>query len=485
MSDQLKLFDSHAHLDSHDLTRDIDGVLDRAWAAGLRHIVAIGAGNGTEGAFDAVALAAREPRIWATVGVHPHDADLGVDWESDPAGPVDPVVRRRWDVACEEALCRLGSLALHPRVVAVGEVGLDFHYDHSPRELQRELFRRFVRLAVELELPLVIHAREAEDEVASILAEEGASRVGGVIHCFSGHQGLARAGLDLGFSFGLTGVLTFKAASDLRRAAADMPLHRLLTETDSPYLAPVPYRGKRNEPAHVAEVARCLAQLKGIPVQEAARVTTENARRLFGIERRERAGRGRIVYRFKDALYVNVTNRCTQACRFCLKHFGHDLAGYELGLWTEPGADEVLAAVEQELDRQDAPEVVFCGIGEPLLRLEVVIQVGRELRRRGVRVRVNTDGLASLVHAHDVPSELVGAVDAVSVSLNAHDAPTHARLCPSAFGESAFEAICDFIRRSTALFDQVSATVVRVEGVDVEAARRLAESLGAFFRVRG
>jgi TatD DNase family protein len=480
------IVDSHAHLDFHKFETDLDQVIERAWQAGLRQIITIGAGRGVEGAHDAVAFAASQPRLWATVGVHPHDADLGVEWQGDPSAEPEPGERAAWERVCELALVRLQALALHPRVVAIGEVGLDFHYDHSPRAFQRELFARFVRLAVELELPLVIHAREAEDEVARILADEGAERVGGVIHCFTGHEGLAEAGLDLGFFFGLTGVLTFPTAKQLRRVVSDLPLDRLLVETDCPYLAPIPYRGKRNEPAYVVEVVRKLAEIKGLEFDPVARATSDNARRLFRIQERERAPRASIAYRFKDSLYLNLSNRCTQACRFCLKHHGHDLAGYELGLSTEPSTDEVLAAAEREIATTPTSEVVFCGIGEPLLRPDVVDGVGRALRAKGgLSVRVNTDGLASLVHGRDVAAELVGAVDAFSISLNAHDAATHHQLCPSRFGPDAFEAVCAFIRRAAELYDDVTATVVHGTGVDEEAARQLATSLGASFRVRG
>ncbi len=485
MSQPMELFDSHAHLDFPKLAADRPAVLDRAWRAGVRQIVTIGAGHGVEGNFAAVALAAGEERIWASVGVHPHDAHLGVDCSGDPTAPVAAAVRSEWEAAAERALARLASLALHPRVVAIGEVGLDFHYDRSPRELQRELLRRFIDLAIGLRLPLILHAREAEAEVAAILRERGAERVGGVVHCFSGDETLERIGLELGFCFGMTGILTFPGARDLHAAARRLPLDRLLVETDSPYLAPVPHRGKRNEPAYVAEVARRLATLRDRPDAEVARQTSANARRLFGLDQRRRAERGAIAYRFNDALYLNITNRCSQACRFCLKHGGHELGGWPLGLWTEPDADAVLAAARAALAEQTAPEVVFCGIGEPLLRPDVVVAVGRALRRDGWRVRVNTDGLANLVHGRDVAAELQGAVDAVSVSLNAPDAVSHDRLCPSAHGPAAFTAVCDFIRRCSELFDEVTASAVGGTGVDMAATGRLAESLGASFRQRG
>jgi TatD DNase family protein len=480
----LQLIDSHAHLDFESFRSDLPAVLERAWRAGLDHVVTIGAGQGSEGAHAAIALAASEPRLSATAGVHPHDAGLGLEFGPDARAPITGPLRAAWEERAAVCLARFRAHARHPVVVAIGEVGLDYHYDHAPRELQRELFRRFVRLAREVELPLVIHVREAEAEAVAILQEEGAAEVGGVIHCFGGQPELGRAGLALGFYFGLTGILTFPAATTLCAAAAELPLERLVVETDSPYLAPVPHRGRRCEPAHVVETARALARLRGLSLERVAAATRENTRRLFGLARRE-ALAGRVAYRLGDGIYLNLTNRCSLACRFCLKHAGSDLGRIPLGLRVEPSAEEVLSAAEAELDAAPAGEVVFCGLGEPLLRLPVVLEAGRALRARGVRVRVNTDGLANLVHGRDVLPELAGAVDALSVSLNAPDAVTHARLCPSAHGPAAFEAVCAFIRRAVELVPEVTATAVRQPGLELAAVEALARSLGAHFRSRG
>jgi len=478
------LIDSHAHLDRESFQEELPAVLARAWQAGLAHLVTIGAGSGAEGAFRAVALAAGDARISATVGIHPHDAGLGLAWSGDPAAPVSGPLRQAWEERVELALERQLSLALHPRVVAVGEVGLDYHYDHAPRELQRELFRRFVRLARRVRRPLVLHVREAEADALAILEAEGAGEVGGVIHCFGGQPELQAAGLALGLHFGLTGILTFPRARALQRAAAALPLERLLLETDSPYLAPVPHRGRRCEPAYLVETARALAHLRGLPVEETAARCAENTRRLFGLDALDRLD-GEVAYRLGGGLYLNLTNRCTLACRFCLKRAGYALGRTPLGLRVEPGLAEVRAAVLAELARGPADEVVFCGLGEPLLRLELVCALGAWLRGQGLRVRVNTDGLASLVHGRDVVPELVGAVDAVSVSLNAPDGVRHARLCPSAHGEAAFPAVCAFIRRAAELLPEVVASAVRQPGLDLEACAALARSLGATFRVRG
>ncbi len=250
------LVDAHAHLDSY---ADREEVIARARAAGLVHIVLVGQwreGKGMAGALDAVELAKRDRSFFsATAGIHPHDAAQ--------AGEGDFAELRR---ICQD-----------PDVVAVGEAGLDFHYDHSPRDRQKEVFARQIRLARELRKPLVVHTREADAETAEILERElGPER--GVIHCFTSDWTAAQRYLALGMSLSFSGVITFRNADAVRDAAARAPLDRILVETDCPYLAPVPHRGKRNEPAWVAATAQALARLRGMPAEELARVTTENAR---------------------------------------------------------------------------------------------------------------------------------------------------------------------------------------------------------------
>ncbi len=254
------LIDSHAHLDDLRYDTDRDNVLQRAQTAGIEAIVTIGCDLATSQT--AVALAHAHPNIFATIGVHPHEAkEIGEGWYES-----------------------FRSLAQHPKVVAYGEIGLDYHYDHSPREIQRQRFREQIHLARELALPLVIHTREAQEDTVMILREEGAVDVGGVFHCFSGDMWLAKDALDLGFYLSFSGVLTFKNATMLRDIAKTVPLDRLMVETDCPYLAPVPYRGKRNEPAYVQYVAETLAEIRGNgSVESVARATVENTKRVFRI----------------------------------------------------------------------------------------------------------------------------------------------------------------------------------------------------------
>jgi TatD DNase family protein len=257
-------------------------------------------------------------------------------------------------------------------------------------------------------------------------------------------------------------------------------MERMLLETDAPYLAPVPHRGKRNEPAFVAETAARVAAIKGLSVDDVARITTQNAVRLFRLGSDLEGGR--IAYPIRDSLYLNITNRCTLACTFCAKRKDWSVKGHYLMLEREPDTAEILACLDPVWRKYR--ELVFCGYGEPLLRPQIVEEVARTMKNRGMTVRVNTDGLANLVHGRDVTEALAGVVDLYSVSLNAPDAGVYASICPSRHGEQAYEAVKRFIISAKASADVV-ATAVAIPGLDIDAIRRVAEiELGVRFRAR-
>jgi TatD DNase family protein len=254
------LVDSHAHLDIEDLEGGVEGVVERAAAAGVSRIVAVGLWRAPGSFGNALELARSRPGVFAaTAGIHPHECARvpEADWAES------------------------ARLAADPAVVGVGETGLDYHYDLSPREVQRESFRRSIRIARDVGKPLVVHVREADADCAALLREEGVPAAGGVIHCFTGDWPAARTYLDLGLHVSVAGIVTFKTAEAIRDAVRRIPRDRLLVETDSPFLAPVPFRGKRNEPAHVLYVARKVAELWGATLDEVAAATTANAKRLF------------------------------------------------------------------------------------------------------------------------------------------------------------------------------------------------------------
>jgi TatD DNase family protein len=249
--------DSHAHLTMEPFDADRDAVIARARAAGLVHIITVSSYVGD--AARCADLAERHAEVHFAAGVHPHEASA---WSEDVAAGIRAAARR-------------------PKAVAIGEIGLDYHYDRSPRIAQREVFRVQIAMARELGLPIVVHTREAWEDTFAILLESGAQNAGGVFHCFSGGPEEARRCLDLGFYLSFAGPLTFKNPGQLPEAAALVPLDRLLTETDAPYLTPHPHRGRRNEPAHVVLVAERLATIKGISVEAIGEHATRNLERLF------------------------------------------------------------------------------------------------------------------------------------------------------------------------------------------------------------
>jgi TatD DNase family protein len=253
------LIDSHCHLDFPDFADELDAVLARAEAAGIGRIVTIS--TRIKRHAEVLAIAERYPQVFCSVGTHPHHAHEELDIDAEGL-----IARTR-----------------HPKVVAIGEAGLDYHYDSSPREAQARGFRNHIAAARATGLPLVIHSRDADADMARILEEEaGKGAFPAVLHCFTGGNDLAQRAIALGLSISFTGILTFKRSDDLRAIARSLPADRILVETDAPYLAPGRYRGKRNEPAYVLETAKVLAETRGVSSDEIARQTTENFFRLFG-----------------------------------------------------------------------------------------------------------------------------------------------------------------------------------------------------------
>lgn len=255
------LFDTHVHLNAEQFNEDLKETIERALDEGVTKMVVVGFDRLT--ITKAMELAEQYDFIYACVGWHPVDA---IDMTEDD-------------------LIWIEELASHPKVVAIGEMGLDYYWDKSPREIQKEVFRKQIRLAKKVKLPIVIHNRDATSDIVEILKEENAAEVGGIMHCFSGSVEVARECVEMNFYISLGGPVTFKNAKKPKEVAAEIPLEKLLIETDCPYLTPHPYRGKRNEPAYVKLVAEEIAEIKGLPFEEVAKATTENAKKVFGINR--------------------------------------------------------------------------------------------------------------------------------------------------------------------------------------------------------
>lgn len=453
----IKIYDSHAHLNFDDYDKDREEVIKRAFDEGVDLIINIGSGMGIKGNYDAISIANTHENIYASVGLHPHEASL----------------------FNESNFREISKLVDEPKVIAIGEVGLDYHYMHSSKEIQIEAFEAFIELGKKKRLPLVIHSRDANAETMFILKKMYAGDVAGVIHSYSGDMKFAKEALELGFYLSINGIVTFKNAKPLRDAIVQLPVDRLLIETDCPFLSPVPYRGKRNEPAYTKYVLKAISEIKHMNEDKLSEILLDNVKKAFGIGIEQT-----IAYSLDNKLYLNITNRCTNVCVFCPK-FKNDyyVKDYQLKLFKrEPSYEEIISAIQKQ-SKYD--EVVFVGFGEPTQRLDLLISVSKWLKEHNIKkVRLDTDGLGNLVYERDITEELSKYIDAVSVSLNAPDAKTYASLCHNPFGKRSYEAVIEFIKLGKMHFKDVTATMVELPNIDINATKAVADMLGVRFRVR-
>ncbi len=450
--------DSHVHLDGPDYDGDRAEVLARARAAGVENMVQIGYNRLT--IERGMALFADQDWIHFSTGLHPHDS---ADWSAELEAWIEE--RSAW-----------------PRVVAIGEVGLDWFRDYAPAETQRRVFRQMIRLARRRGLPLIVHSRAAEEDTLRVLEEEGAGDVGGVMHCYAYGVETAQRLRELGFLVSFPCSVTYPKRNQTE-VIAELQVEQMLLETDSPFLPPQRLRGRRNEPACVAEAAAVIARVKGLSVEDVARITRRNARVLFRLDLAEERV---LVYPIRRSLYLNLTNRCTADCGFCTRLTHPVVKGHNLALRREqePTAAELIAAIEARGGAGAWEEFVFCGYGEPMMRLDELKAVAGWLKERGARVRVNTNGHADLWHKRPTASELRGLVDVVSISLNADNAAQYAAIVRPAWGERSFQGLLDFARDAARVVPEVVFTVVDDGSIDIEGCRRIAAEYGVPLRVR-
>jgi TatD DNase family protein len=394
------------------------------------------------------------------MGLHPHE------FPGTPAAALDDLPRQ----------------LSQDKVVALGEIGLDYHVfrDVPPPDTaaQQHAFRKQLQLARIFELPLMVHVREAYDDALRILRAEGPFPNGGVLHCYAGGPERVDEVLALGFYLGVGGTSGYPKADDVRESLRQAPLEKILLETDAPYLPPQARRGQRNEPGYLPLIAESAAQAKGLTPEELGAATAANARRLFHLEP---AAGDVLTYPIRNHLYVNLTNRCSANCVFCPRRVSRRLHAYDLTLKREPSAREVVAALG---DLSGYTEVVFCGFGEPVLRLPVLLAVAREVKRRGKKVRVNTNGQADLIFGRDILPECAGLVDEWSVSLNSTDPAQYDRLVKPATGANTLEGVKQFIARAVRAGFTVTSSAVELPEVDIRAVAEMSRSLGARYRGR-
>ncbi|VAX15544.1 Uncharacterized metal-dependent hydrolase YcfH [hydrothermal vent metagenome] len=447
--------DSHCHLNNPSFTDDVDEVARKVEDAGFVRLLNVGYDIPTS--IKAIELAEKYPYMLAAVGVHPHHA-------SD----VNSIV-----------IDELRKMARHPKVVAIGETGLDYFRDRSPRDDQKQAFAEQVKLAKEFKKPVIIHTRDAMDDTKQMVDELAIGENGGIMHCFAGTPEDVRFFLAHNFYISFAGNITYPKATGLRDALKTVPGHRLLLETDAPYLSPQKVRGKRNDPLNLSYTIDTAAEVRGVTRADIERIIVTNFEELFGLYKN---GAGEVAYRIRNSLYLNVTMGCTNECYFCARYHSNTVQGHNLRLQKDPTADEMIAAIG---DPTQYDEIVFCGYGEPTLRLDRIVEVARAVKAKGGTTRLNTNGHGSHIAGRDIAGDLKGVIDHMSVSLNSADEATYNEICKPQI-KNGWKTTVEFIKSAKSAGLDVTATVVAIPNkVDVTAVKEFAEQkLGVNFRVR-
>lgn len=447
--------DTHAHLFYENFKDDIDEVISRAKENGVDYILVPATDLKT--AEETLQLCDKYDFIYAAVGIHPHDTKV-------------------WD---DSLLQQIEKLAAHPKVVAIGEIGLDYYYDFSPKTQQIKAFKSQLDLALRLELPVIIHNRDSDEDMMEIISSYCSTGLKAQFHCFNASLNDAIEYMKMSHFISFTGNITFKKSEELRNILKHIDLNHLLLETDSPFMTPVPFRGKRNEPAFVKYVADKVAQVHNITTDEVARITSLNVFRMFGIGNKPQTS---FTYKLGNALYINVTNRCNADCVFCRRKEDPFLRGYNLGMTKseEPPAELYIKEIG---DPKQYDEIVFCGYGEPTIRWDVVKQVAEYVKRNGGKTRLNTNGHGNIINKKDITPEMKNLIDVVSISFNSFNPKQYSNLMK--VDETYYNQMLEFAKRAKQYVQKVVMTVVDFDKVEIEKAKKIIEEeIGAEFRVR-
>ena len=447
--------DTHAHLFYPNYQDDLEKVLQNAKDEKVDYILIPATDLPTS--LKVIELIDNHEMLYGAVGIHPHDTK---DWD-------------------DVMLTQLTEFTKHKKVVAIGEIGLDYFYDFSPKEKQIEAFRKQLELATTLDLPVIIHNREADEDVLSIVSEFSKRGLRGQFHCFSGTLKDAQQITGMNFFLSFTGNITFKKTDELRAIASKIDLKHLLLETDSPFMTPVPHRGKRNEPSNIPLIAQKLAELHNVPIEAVGRITSFNTLKLFGIGHKSETS---FTYKLGNSLYINITNRCNASCFFCDKDGDAEIHGYNLKM-NKSNEPPVETYINEIGDPRQFDEIVFCGYGEPTIRFEVVKEIARYVKDNGGKTRLNTNGHGNIINKRNIVPELAKLIDTVSISLNSSNETQYAEIMR--VDKNHFAEMKNFAAQAKAYVDKVVLTVVSIDEVEIEKARKLVEEeIGVEFRIR-
>jgi len=454
------LIDTHAHIHFPQFDEDREEVIKECEEK-LDAVITVGCD--LEDSKKAIEVAGQGRNIYASVGIHPHEA-------------------KNYSEKDYERLVEI--VRSSSKVVALGEMGLDFYRNISPKEKQYEIFKMQVEAARELDLPVIIHTRNAAKEMAEFIKKEFKGELKGVIHCFSGEKVLLEAALDEGLYISYAGPVTYPRNEELRETLRYVPSSRLLVETDSPYLAPQPVRGRKNKPTYVAYTAKVISEYLNLSFSDIDRITTVNAKRLFGIPLTDEEKRERLVYKVGNRLYINLSTRCPCSCKFCFRGVEDYILGYNLNLKREPIAEEYMYRIKNP---KVYDEIVFCGYGEPFERVDDLTKIAKWIKKfsKDTPIRVDTCGLGYLITGReDLLDHLKGLVDSFSVSVNASSPEEYYRVVRPSFGKGSWESLLKFIKDAVSKGFKVTITAVDYPGFNKDDFKKLAETLGVPYRIR-
>lgn len=412
-------------------------------------------GISLESSLNAAFLSETRAGVYAAAGIHPNEFN-----PDSPDSPDD-----------------IPEILLRPRVIAVGETGLDLYRKRTSVELQIEVFKKHIRLAEAFGLTLIVHSRNAEREVLDVLGDDVAVPV--IMHCFTGPDDTALEAADRGYYIGFAGPMTFDKNRRLRDLAGSLPPDRILIETDAPYLSPEPLRGRRNEPSNVKYIADAISEIWGRDPSMTAGTLMKNSLKALQLGPTRRTD---LVYLLYGNIYMNITGRCTNRCRFCIKERTDGIGGYFLKHHGEP-LEGRLESIIESLSPRMGEELVFCGYGEPTMRPELLRKLAGSASDRGFSVRLNTNGTCLSWLSPEETAELLEPFDTVSVSLNTSCREEYNTVCRPA-DENAWDRLMEFIELAGRAAS-VRLTAVRYSGVPMESVKELAKNLGLPFRIRG
>lgn len=447
--------DSHSHLFYPNFNDDIEEVILRAKQNGVDYIIV--PATDIQTSKQTIQLCEKYDSVYGAVGVHPHETK---DWN-------------------DENIFQIHKLAQNNKIVAIGEIGLDYYYDFSPPEKQIQAFRSQIELAIELNLPIIVHNRDSDKDMMEIISGYCGRGLKAQFHCFNSSINDAFELIKMNHFISFTGNITFKNRNDVRSVLEKISLDNLLLETDSPFMTPTPYRGKRNEPSYVKYVAEKVAEIHNLTVEEVGRITSYNAFRLFGIGKTPGTS---FTYPLGKSLYINVTNRCNADCTFCKRKNFPFISGYNLGMKKseEPEAEIYINEIS---DPKKYDEIVFCGYGEPTIRWEVVKQVAEFVKSHGGNTRLNTNGHGNIINRRDITPEMQGLIDIVSISFNSFDPEQYAELM--GLDKKHFYEMISFAKQAKPFVKKVVMSVVSLDDVEIERSRKVVENeIGAEFRIR-